>query len=293
MWSLLERLRKIIVIAVLSIIPLVLLYVQSKDEEIRHIVAWPVIEVAGYIERGTLLITGSVSDFLFKYFYAVTQAEELRELRAKSLELKTLQARVVDLINDREAIAELYFNDPESSLPKGQLARVVARAGTPMARMIRLDKGSRHGIKPYSAVVAHGGAVGQVLSVAPHFSDVLLITDASSALEAKIVGAEVRGLLRGITSAHEYLMEIRDVDGLSDIEPGTVIVTSGINSNFPSGIPLGTVIESSRSRDGLYLSARIKPLVKLDRLAYVLVLPKTVLETGIERHRALWPLAAQ
>jgi rod shape-determining protein MreC len=294
MWSLIERLRKIIFVAVLSIIPLVLLYVQSKDEEIRHIVAWPVIEVSGVIEKGALLFSGFVSDALFRYFYMVSRTDELKALRAEVLETRALKAKITDLLKEQDSITKLYFNHTESGLPKGELARVIARAGSPMSRMIRLDRGQAHGIKPNSPVIAYGGAVGQVLSVAPHFSDVLLITDASSALDAKIVGSEARGLLRGITSSTEYLMEIRDIDGQVDVQAGNIVVTSGVNSNFPHGIPIGTVIESSRSRDGLYISARIDPLVMMDRLSRVLVLP--IGEhgaTGMDMYKAAWPLAVQ
>jgi rod shape-determining protein MreC len=179
-------------------------------------------------------------------------------------------------------------------LPKSELARVIARVGAPMSRMIRLDKGKVHGIELKSPVLAHEGVVGQVLSVAPHFSDVLLITDASSAIEAKIVGSNARGLLRGITSSTEYLMEIRDIDGLIEVLPGNIVVTSGVNSNFPHGIPIGTVVESFRSRDGLYVSAKIEPFVMIDQLTYVSVLKIGDSEiTRVDSISAAWPLAVQ
>lgn len=294
MWSLLERAKKVIFALVLSIIPLVLLYVQSKDEEMRDIFSWPVTEVTGFIEKGTLAVTGSVSDFLYRYVFLIGRSDELIKLRAEVLETKALKSRVAELANERALIADLYFRADKASLPKAELARVVARAGAPMSRMIRLDRGSLHGIKPKSPVLAHEGVVGQVLSVAPHFSDVLLITDASSAIDAKIVGSEARGLLRGITNSSEYLMEIRDIDGLVEVVAGNIVVTSGVNSNFPHGVPIGTVVESFRSRDGLFVSARIEPFVLMDRLSYVLVLNEVKLDpTALQTNTAAWPLAVQ
>lgn len=295
MWSLFERAKKVIFALVLSIIPLVLLYVQSKDEEIRGIFAWPVTETAGLIEKSALAISGLVSDTLFRYAYLVNRSDELIALRSEVLETRALQGKVLDLINERASIIELYFKSREIGLQqKGELARVIARAGAPMARMIRLNRGSAHGIKPKSPVIAHEGVVGQVLSVAPHFSDVLLITDASSAIDAKIVGSDARGLLRGITSSTEYLMEIRDIDGLVDVVAGNIVVTSGVNSNFPYGIPIGTVVDSFRSRDGLYVSARIEPFVLMDRLAHVVILPNDDIEmTRTDSLTAAWPLAVQ
>ena len=297
MWSLVERAKKVIVALVLSVIPLVLLYVQSKDTQIRSVLAWPIIEVTGAVQSVALKITGAVSDNLYKYFFVANRAQELLKLRAEVLETRALKAQILDLVNERAAILELNFKSSDSDLTqehRREYARVVARSGAPMARMIRLNKGHKHGIRVKCPVIANEGVVGQVLSVAPNFSDVLLVTDASSALEAKIVGSAARGILRGKTSASEYLMEIRDVDGMSFVNAGDTVVTSGINSYFPSGIPIGRILGSQTSSDGLNISARIEPFVAMDRVSQVIVLlGDWSLAGGIESFSASWPLAAQ
>src|SRR5258708_9418541 len=101
MWSLLERAKKVVIALVLSISTLVLLYVQSKDEDIRSIVAWPITEMAGFIEKGTLAISGFVSDTLFRYVYLVGRSEELIALRSEVLSTRALKSKVLDLINER------------------------------------------------------------------------------------------------------------------------------------------------------------------------------------------------
>lgn len=293
MWSLIERARKVIFALVLSIIPLVLLYVQSKDEEIRRVISWPVTELSGFIESSVLAISGAVSDTLFRYTYLVGRADELMFLRSEIQKTRALQAKVADLTNENVSIKELYFRSEEAQLKNGELSRVIGRAGAPMARMIRIDKGSLNGIEAKSLVLAHDGVVGQVLSVAPHFSDVLLITDASSAIDAKIAGSNARGLLRGMTSSKEYQMDFR-IDGILKVVKGDVVVTSGLNSNFPHGIPIGHVMEVSQSADGFYISARIKPFVMIDQLAHVFVLnPRNEKIDKTDSMAASWPLAVQ
>jgi rod shape-determining protein MreC len=293
MWSLIERAKKIIFALVLSIIPLVLLYVQSKDEEIRNIFVWPIMEVSGVIEKGALAVSGFVSDALYRYVYLVGRADELVTLRAEVMETKALKGRLEELMNDGAALAELQLRVDDVGLSKNILARIIARAGAPMARMIRLDKGSIDGVKAKSPVVAQSGVVGQVLSVAPHFCDVLLVTDASFAIDAKIIGSNARGLLRGVTRSSEYMMEIRDIDGLVAIGTGDIVVTSGVNSNFPHGIPIGIVVSSSRSKDGLYVSARIEPFVHMDSLFRVAILDVDNTVGEIDSLTAAWPLAVQ
>lgn len=294
MWSLIERAKKIIFALILSVIPLVLLYAQSKDAQIRSILAWPVIECAGALENIALKVSGSISDIMFRYFFLANRSDELRRLRAEVMETRALKAQLLNMINDRSAVMELLLNTPSSEPRNREFARVIARAGAPMARMIRIDKGSLQGIKVRSPVLAHEGVVGQVLSVAPNYADVLLITDASSAIEAKIVGGTSRGILRGITSNAQYLLEIRDVDGLSEVRPGEIVVTSGVNSFFPSGLPIGEIISAKKSRDGLNISARIKPYVPMDTIANVVVLLDDWSLAGtIEAFSATWPVAIQ
>lgn len=294
MWSLIERAKRVIFALALSTIPLVLLYAQSKDTQLRSVLAWPVLQVIGGIERAALSMTGSVSDVLYRYFFVVDRADELLSLRAEVLETRALKVKIADLVQEQASILDLYFNSPSSEVYRREFARVVARAGAPMARMIRLDKGSLSGVKPRSPVLSHEGVVGQIMTVAPNFSDVLLITDASSAIEAKMVGSGARGLLRGITSSTEYLMEIRDIDGLAQVQVGDVVVTSGLNSFFPSGIPIGKIIDASSSRDGLYVSARIKPFVIMDQVDNVIVLLEQDGLAG-QNHSfsAAWPLATK
>ncbi len=290
MWSLIERARKVIFALVLSIIPLVLLYVQSKDEDIRQVIAWPVTEVSGLVETSALAISGAVSDTLFRYFYLVGRADELIALRLEVQKTRALEAKVRDLASESASLKELYFRKTEAGLSKGGLGRVIGRAGAPMARMIRIDLGTSDGIAAKSLVIAHDGVVGQVLSTAPHFSDVLLITDASSAIDAKIAGSNARGLLRGMTSSKEYQMEVR-IDGLLNIVKGDVVVTSGINSNFPDGVPIGHVTEVYPSPDGLFISARIKPFVMIDHVSHVYVLNKNEIADKSDSMAASWPLA--
>lgn len=271
MW-LIDRIKKLVLIGLLSVVPLLLLYMQSKNHNIRSLISKPIIEMVGFIENKTLSIFTWSFDILFKYTYMATRDEELRWLREQVLETNNLKAQVAYLMKEKALLLGLHFNQVELAIPKTKLARVIARVGAPMARMIRIDHGSVDNISYGAPVISHGGAVGQVISVAPHFSDILLITDASSALDARIISSQARGLLRGTTSNKEYLMEIRDIDSMNIAKNGDIVVSSGVNSLFPEGIPIGKVIESSRSRDGIYLSARVEPLVDMDAINQVLVL---------------------
>lgn len=294
MWSLIERAKKVIFALVLSIIPVVLLYVQGKDAEIRNVLAWPVVQVSGMLASSTSAITGVISDVVFRYVYLVGRTDELHYLRAEVGKTRALVAMVTNLTAEKEEILDTYLKTKSQAGSIAVFAGVIGTAGAPMAKLVRIDKGKKDGVEVGNPVIADEVAIGQVLSVSSDFSDILLITDASSAIDVRVVETNARGLLRGITSSSEYLLEIRNHEAGLRVREGDLIVTSGVNSQFPSGIPIGQVFKVETSRDGLNATAKIKPFAKMDALRRVAVLKESSEQKSmVQSVFAPWPMATK
>src|SRR5262249_27069282 len=123
--------------------------------------------------------------------------------------------------------------------------------------LITIDKGSEDGLHRRSAVVAADGLVGQVARVFPHESQVLLITDPTSAVDGRIEPSGARGLVVGKSlklglkreiyiSAFEYLSQSVDV------AEGTPVVTSGMDGVYPAGIPIGRVHARAKKKYDIF-----------------------------------------
>lgn len=293
MWAIIERAKKILIVLFLSSLPLLLIFIQNKNQEIKFFLSWPVIETAGRIEQLTLGIVGGLSDWFFRYFYWSNRADELRNLRSKVEEADKLRYRVKDLINEKASLLELDLIAANNGYDNSQKAQVIARTGSPLSRMIRIDKGSRHQIRQKDPVISHEGIVGQVLAVSLNFSDVLLVTDPSSAFEAKLINSNARGLCRGVASSFKYLLEITDIDPLENPKIGDIVMSSGINSQIPFGLLVGKVFEIQKSDDGLSLKAKVDPFVKFRQLDYVLVLINQDPENKADIYSSPWPLKAK
>jgi rod shape-determining protein MreC len=113
------------------------------------------------------------------------------------------------------------------------------------------------------AVVASQGLVGRVHHVAPHTSEMLLITDINSRIAVSVQGTHEHALAAG--NGHDQL-ELRYLPKHSTLKKGDVIVTSGDADLMPAGIPVGRVI--SVSEEGV----KVQPFAPLDALDYVSVL---------------------
>jgi len=110
---------------------------------------------------------------------------------------------------------------------------------------LRVDCGSQAGIRPGAVVVVPEGLVGRVVSVTPHTSEVLLITDSGLRFSCEVEvpgGVPVRGLLTGGDDTRLQLTHVRP-DGVP-IPPRARVITSGVvgERGFPRGLEVGSYL---------------------------------------------------
>lgn len=205
------------------------------------------------------------------YVSLVGAEDENRELRARvaSLEARVVRLRDLELENARlGALAGLRTR--VAPTPVG--ARVVARGASERFRNVRIDRGSGDGLVQGMAVVTPRGIVGQVVRVGASHADVVLLTDPLSAVSVVLQETRVRGIVEGLGRGGSALRYVARSEA-PQVPLGAVVVTSGDDGTFPPGLPVGTVDVVDAGPTGLFLEARVRPAVDLDRLEEVLVLP--------------------
>ena len=136
------------------------------------------------------------------------------------------------------------------------------------SQVIVIDKGAEDGLIRGMPVKTHDGVVGKIYILGNNSSEVLLITDSLSAVDAYIHRSRDRGVVKGDGSGciMEYL------EKASDILVGDKIVTSGKDGFFPKGLLLGTVEEIFSV--GGNRKAKIKPNIDINSVEEVLVINK-------------------
>ncbi|MDB4341897.1 rod shape-determining protein MreC [bacterium] len=167
-------------------------------------------------------------------------------------------------------------NDWERRIPwESKLVRVVGRDPFNWWRRIKINLGSNKGIRFNQPVIsAKGNLVGRVSEVGPLTSWVVLASDPNCRFSALIKESRSQG---GIVSPRQYSSDPRVVELTylpNDVElrPGQAVVTSGLGGGFPKEIPVGLVVDSWISKDGLYTEARVKLHANLNQLEIVRVL---------------------
>jgi rod shape-determining protein MreC len=163
-------------------------------------------------------------------------------------------------------------------------AEVLQGRGVGEEYTVTLSAGSRAGIRPFSPVVAPEGLVGMVKTVDPTMS--IAIVWAHPDFRVSAMAAD--GSAFGIVAAHlgsepeQYLLEMRGVPIRSSLKPGTLIVSSGLGSTFPRGIPVGTVLGEIKTSELWARTYLLRPAVLPADMSTVMVLLPERVTSGVD-----------
>ena len=153
------------------------------------------------------------------------------------------------------------------------IARVIAREVSSEFRAIRINRGAVSGIQKDMAVLTQEGVVGRILRTTDHSADVVTILDPISAVDAMVERSRARGIIEG-TDDKEFCRLVHALR-TDDIEPGDILISSGLGGIFPKGVPVGTVSRVNRAPYGITQEVEVLPTVEFSKLEEVLVVTKS------------------
>ncbi len=196
----------------------------------------------------------------------VREANERLRDRLARLEEENLQYREAILSSARyEKLAGFRERLQVPMVP----ANVVHQDLSSWFQSIVVDQGSVAGIRPGMPVITDSGVVGVVVGTTPSAAKVLLVIDPQSRVDAYVERTRARGNVRGgsdRTCDFEYVLREEDV------AEGDLLLTSGLGSVYPKGLPVGIVSSVERKRYGLFQVAGLRPAVDFSRLEEVYVI---------------------
>jgi len=118
-------------------------------------------------------------------------------------------------------------------------------------------------------VVTQQGLVGRVDAVIANAARIKLITDSTSVVNVRLQSAEIEAQLQGSLTGDVFL----DMIPLDEtIEPGDVVLTSGLGGNYPPNIFIGQVLSSQRRDNALFQTSSVQPIVDFSSINAVLVI---------------------
>ncbi|HEX7055642.1 MAG TPA: rod shape-determining protein MreC, partial [Bacilli bacterium] len=137
---------------------------------------------------------------------------------------------------------------------------------------IKINLGSKDGIREDMAVVSPDGLIGRIERVTPYYATVQLISDiiykdvdykmdTSKGISATIKGKDdVFGMIESFDNELGFLVMNKIPDEQSkEIATGDTVITSGLGELFPAGIVIGQVVSKKEGDFGITYKAYVKP----------------------------------
>ncbi|MBI3296339.1 MAG: rod shape-determining protein MreC [Deltaproteobacteria bacterium] len=224
--------------------------------------------MGGGLQRNVFYFTHGTRTIADHYLLLVNAKQRSEELTREVAELQSKVAALQEVGKENDRLrASLDFKKLEGV--KLVSAHVVGHDVSNDYVGIRIDKGTRDGLREGLGVVSPQGVVGRILRTSDAFSTVITVIDPTSNIDGVIQRSRTRGIVSGQLNSMKVRM--RYVDRLEDVVAGDTVVSSGFGWVFPAGLLIGYVMDVIPSPNSIVQSVIVKPAVDIYRLEEVLI----------------------
>jgi len=212
--------------------------------------------------RATRNGTDYVAELILSYDSARSEANHLRQRLAEVLESATYRREVYAENRRLREMLGFVHEHPELQLMPAEVIQNYRG-------ILKIDRGSVHGLADSMGVVTEEGVVGVITEVHRSTATVVTLHSVDCRIGAMIRRNRVRGILHGSGSDLSRLCTMEYIDMKEAVTEGDPVVASP-ESLFPSGYPIGRV-EAVHSTGTLWKAADIEPAANPYRVDEVFV----------------------
>lgn len=261
------KFREILVILILVLVLVTVNAVHRTEDKTR----WydkAVISVTAPLQYVMDVVIKGSSRFAEDYIFIQNIKSDNKQLLLENQKLLYKMNQMTELGLENNRLRNML--SMKEKAPVNMISSVaIAEDINPSFKSIRIDRGEEDGIKVAMPVINYYGVVGQVIRVYPNYSDVMLITDPTSSIDALVQDGRARGILTGQGTSE---CKLKYLNRLDDAKVGYKIVTSGIEQRFPKGLAIGEVVEVRRKNFGVTQEVIVRPAVEFNKVEEVFVI---------------------
>jgi rod shape-determining protein MreC len=218
----------------------------------------------------TVELPGSVTDW-FNETLATRRRlqEEIDSLRTQQFVQQAQMQKFAALQAENIRLRELL----DSSFEVGEkvlIAELMSVNLDPYKHQVVINKGELHDIYPGQPLVDAEGVMGQIVHAGPYTSTAMLITDTSHAIPIQVNRNGLRSIALGSGTINR--LDLPYIPNSADIQPGDLLITSGLGGRFPPGYPVATVTAVQHDPGNAFAAVVATPLAHLNRSREVLLI---------------------
>ncbi len=227
-------------------------FIQRGLTRVVSISSYPFLAARTSLEEGV----GYTFDFVGRYDDLREEAEENKLLRSR---LQTILAREEELAAENRRLRDVL----DFARAEARLTQTPVRIIENLRGMLTIDRGRIHGIEARMAVITEQGVVGIVTEVHDITASVATLHHRDCRIAAMVHRNRIRaydGVVKANGTDYNYICSMDFIDMKNDVRPGDIVVTSP-ESDFPAGLPVGTVSVVHETAGALWRWAEIEPAV--------------------------------
>lgn len=261
------RVRRYGILLAVVLVSLVLLTVQTRGGgtgragELVAIAVTPVQSLLVRINRGAVA-------FWVNYLEWKSVRHENTALRNDNERLRVQAMQVEETREENARLRRLLLL--RDRLPLATVAgEVIGREAGGWVRSLTVNRGRGDGIGQQTPVIVPDGLVGRVIQVHRSAAVIQLLNDPASTVGAVAQRTRTAGLVEG-DAGGTLRFKFMARDG-ANVAPGDLVVTSGLGTLFPKGLPVGRIIKIEDKGSALFHFAVLTPAVDFSRVEEVLL----------------------
>lgn len=202
--------------------------------------------------------------------------KKYQELKEKEEQYELNEAKIIELENEIENLKTTLNLNSALSDSEAINATIINRNVGYWYDTITIDKGEKDGVLENMPVIVNEGLLGTITKTTTNNSVVKLLTgysDNKISVKIQVGDNFVFGLL-GNYDEKTKTFKIEGISENTDIEIGSIVLTTGLGNNYPSGILVGKVTNITTDNFDLTKLVEVKSDVDFDDINYVTILKK-------------------
>ena len=210
-----------------------------------------------------------------RHIYLSNIETENEALKKQVEGLKTERAQLNEIVMENLRLKK-FLSFKETYPAKILTCAIIGIGPSWDMRTMTMDCGAKDGVMPPMVAITSDGVVGRVIGpggsskTSALSSQILLVLDRRSAIDAIDQRSRVRGIIRG----NRYSLTLDFLEQTDDVKEGDVIVTNGMGGIFPKGLTLGVVTGNKILASGINYQAPVWPAVDFKHLEEIMVILK-------------------
>lgn len=201
-----------------------------------------------------------------------SEAQLRRENTAMQAELLQAQVRLqkISELSAENTRLRGLLDTPLIIDGRMEIAEVIGTDADPLRHIIVINRGSNSHLRIGQTVLDDKGIMGQIISVYPHSSRVMLLSDKEHSLSVRLEHTGMRAIVSGTGDLGRLKMEY--VPTSANIKVGEKVYSSGLGQHFPAGYLVGNVSKVQRHNSGEFAQIDVIPAAQLAGGHHVVVL---------------------